>query len=260
MNLKRGDNNGHVRKLQAKLGIEVVGNFGPKTEQAVKDFQLKNQLSPTGLVNTETWRKIIGDTPVELLEGYIPLKVLEELPEIIKHFSINTPLRLSHFLGQCMHESAGFSLVRENLNYPAKGLRKTFGKYFHSEELSIIYARKPEKIANRVYANRMGNGNEASGDGWKYRGRGYIQLTGYNNYVAFGKNINEDVTSDPDVVATKYPLLSAAWFFETNKLCLIADRGTDNEVVKDITLKINGGTNGLEDRIENFKLFYEVLG
>jgi putative chitinase len=134
-----------------------------------------------------------------------------------------------------------------------------FGKYFPTLALAEQYARKPEKIASRVYGGRMGNGAEATGEGFKYRGRGYIQLTGKANYMAFDKFVPEDITSNPDLVATKFPLMSAAWFFDTNKLWGICDRGADDATVTAVTKRVNGGTIGLADRIKHFKEYYNLL-
>ena len=197
---------------------------------------------------------------IEKLRGKISDMVFDQLATAVKNFDINTPLRMSHFLGQCAHESGYFKVVEENLNYGAKGLLVTFGKYFNEEE-ALEYERKPEKIANHVYCNRMGNGDEESGDGWKYRGRGYIQLTGKENYESFSKELNSgvDLVERPEFVATRYPLLSAAWFFRKNGLNDLADRGDDDEVVKKITKKINGGYIGLPERIEYFEKFYNLL-
>jgi putative chitinase len=174
-------------------------------------------------------------------------------------FQINTPLRLAHFLAQCGHESGGFRLTKENLNYSAKGLMGIFKKYFPSEAKANEYARKPEKIANLVYGNRMGNGPESTGDGAKFCGRGYIQLTGKDNYTAFGKSINEDIVANPTLVAEKYALLSAAWFFTKNKLHLMADEGASDLVVTKVTKRVNGGTIGLADRIKHFKEYHALL-
>ena len=148
------------------------------------------------------------------LKGHIPDSVIAQLPDTIAKFELNTPLRLAHFLAQAGHESGGFKAVTENLNYGAKGLRSIFGKYFPTDAKALEYERKPEKIANLVYGNRMGNGAEPTGEGFKFRGRGYIQLTGKANYQAFDKVVSEDLIANPDLVATKYPLLSAAWFFQ----------------------------------------------
>ena len=142
---------------------------------------------------------------LDKLKTHIPDSVIAQIPDVMAKFNINTPLRLAHFLAQCGHESGNFKAVNENLNYGAKGLRGIFGKYFPTDEKAALYERKPEKIANLVYASRMGNGPEASGEGYKFRGRGYIQLTGKDNYKAFGQSINEDVTANPDLVSTKYP-------------------------------------------------------
>ena len=196
---------------------------------------------------------------ISKLKGHIPDSVLAQIPDTAAKFEINTPLRLAHFLAQCGHESGGFKLVQENLNYGAKGLLGIFKKYFPTEEKAKLYERKPEKIANLVYGARMGNGPESSGDGYKFRGRGYIQLTGKVNYTAFGKAINEDITANPDKVATNYPLLSAAWFFHKNGLHKIADGGATDAVVTSVTKRVNGGTIGLPDRIKHFKEYYNLL-
>lgn len=196
---------------------------------------------------------------LEKLKGHIPEAVIAQIPGVMEKFQINTPLRLAHFLAQCGHESGGFRLTKENLNYSAKGLMGIFKKYFPTPALAEAYARKPEKIANKVYGNRMGNGPEASGDGFKYCGRGYIQLTGKDNYTAFGKAINEDLTKDPTVVAGKYALLSAAWFFSKNGLHKLADGGATDAVVTQITKRVNGGTIGLADRIKHFKEYHALL-
>ena len=183
--------------------------------------------------------------------------VMMELPIAIEKFGINTPLRLAHFLAQCSHESGDFKLLRENLNYSTDGLLKIFPKYFPSIAIAQQYARNPEKIANKVYANRMGNENEASGDGFKFRGRGFIQLTGKDNYKALGTFLQEDLLHDPELVATKYPLTSAGFFFQKNGLWAICDKGDTNEVVTLVTKRVNGGTIGLDDRIKKFN-FYKV--
>jgi putative chitinase len=196
---------------------------------------------------------------LQKLKGHVPDKVIEQIPAVMEKFQINTPLRLAHFLAQCGHESGGFRLTKENLNYSAKGLNGIFKKYFPTLESAKLYERKPEKIANKVYGNRMGNGPEASGDGAKYCGRGYIQLTGKDNYTAFGKSINEDMTVNPQAVADKYALLSAAWFFNKNGLHKLADGGATDAVVTQITKRVNGGTIGLADRIKHFKEYHALL-
>ena len=196
---------------------------------------------------------------LDKLKGHIPDKVIEQIPGVMQKFEINTPLRLAHFLAQCGHESGGFRLTKENLNYSAKGLQGIFKKYFPTEVKAKEYERKPEKIANLVYGNRMGNGAESTGDGAKYCGRGYIQLTGKDNYTAFGKAINEDLAVNPQWVAEKYALLSAAWFFNKNKLHIMADEGASDLVVTKVTKRVNGGTIGLPDRIKHFKEYHALL-
>ena len=170
-----------------------------------------------------------------------------------------SPIQAVHFFAQTGHETGNFSTFSENLNYSADGLIKIFPNYFRAKALALAYARKPEKIASRVYGGRMGNGPEATGEGFKFRGRGYIQLTGKANYMAFDKFVPEDTTTNPDLVATKYPLASAAWFFDTNKLWGICDRGADDATVTAVTKRVNGGTIGLADRIKHFKEYYNLL-
>ena len=168
--------------------------------------------------------------------------------------------RAAHFFGQTSHETGGFKAFSENLNYGAKGLRGIFGKYFPTDSVALQYERKPEKIANRVYANRMGNGNEASGDGWKYRGRGALQLTGRDNYLVFSKYCNRpDVMTNPDLVATELAFESAMFFFERNKLWALCDQGVNDNAILAITKKVNGGTHGLEDRKSKTKTYYAQL-
>lgn len=158
-------------------------------------------------------------------------------------------LRAAHFFGQCYHETGGFKLFEENLNYSAEGLTKTFKKYFPTIASTAGYARSPQKIANKVYANRMGNGDEESGDGWKYRGRGAIQLTGKTNYSKFGQLTN------PDSVASMFAFESALFFFNENNLWSICDKGVDDATITALTKRINGGTNGLDERIAKTKQF-----
>jgi len=276
MLLKLGSEGEDVKKLQTKLGIEAIGKFGPKTDAAVKAWQSSHGLTADGIVGDGTWAKMFGGTtPVAAapaapiansgnlklsnLKGHIPDAVIAMIPDTASKFGINTPLRLAHFLAQCGHESGGFRATQENLNYSSKGLMGIFKKYFPNASLAAQYERKPAKIAARVYGGRMGNGNEASGEGYKFRGRGYIQLTGKENYTAFGKSIGEDILSNPDVVSSKYALLSAAWFFSKNGLHKMADSGASDAVVTQITKRVNGGTIGLPDRIKHFKEYYKLL-
>lgn len=195
---------------------------------------------------------------ISRLNGHVPANVLAQLPEVMAKYNMNTPLRLAHFLAQASHESGNFRLVTENLNYSADGLKKIFPRYFPGT-LNESYARQPQKIANLVYANRMGNGAESSGDGYKFRGRGYIQLTGKTNYSLFTQSIGEDCVANPDLVATKYPLASAAWFFHKNNINAISDRGATEEVVKAVTRAVNGGYIGLVDRLAHFNEYHRLL-
>ena len=196
---------------------------------------------------------------LDRLKGHVPDTVIAQIPGVMESFGVNTPLRLAHFLAQCGHESGGFRLTQENLNYSAKGLMGIFKKYFPTQALADAYARKPEKIANRVYGGRMGNGLEATGEGFKFRGRGYIQLTGKQNYTAFDLAVEDDILANPDLVSSKHALASAAWFWKKNGLNLIADTGSSSEVVTKITKRVNGGTIGLADRIKHFKEYHILL-
>ncbi len=279
MLLRLGSFGEDVTKLQVKLGVDPIGKFGPKTEAAVKGWQSAHGLTPDGIVGDATWAKmfapvtevpapqpIVAPAPtttptfkLDALKGHVPQAVIDAIPDTAARFGITTPLRLAHFLAQCGHESGGFRATQENLNYSAKGLCGIFRKYFPSVTVAMQYERKPEKIANKVYANRMGNGNEASGDGWKHRGRGYIQLTGKENYKAFDATVPEDIMANPDLVATKYALASAAFFFKKNGLWAICDRGADMATVTAVTKRVNGGTIGLADRQKHFNEFYHLL-
>ena len=193
---------------------------------------------------------------LQKLKGHIPDSVIAQIPEVMTKFKIDTPIKLAHFLSQCGHESGGFKVTQENLNYSAKGLLGVFKKYFPTEAIANQYAKQPQKIANRVYGSRMGNGPEASGDGYKFRGRGYIQLTGHDNYSLFDKTVTEDIMANPDLVATKYPLLSAAWFFTR---CLGKCTDASDAAVTAVTKCVNGGVIGLEDRKKHFKEYHALL-
>ena len=277
MLLKVGSKGEDVKKLQSKLGLTADGSFGPGTEKAVKAWQTANGLKADGVVGDGTWSKMFSGeestTPVavtlpvvippsefklEALKGHVPDAVIAQIPDTAAKFNITNPLRLAHFLAQCGHESGGFKAVSENLNYSAKGLLGTFPKYFNSTT-AAQYERKPEMIASRVYGGRMGNGDESTKEGYKFRGRGYIQLTGKSNYTNFTKFIGEDCIANPDLVATKYPLASAAFFFDSNKLWSICDLGSSDDVVTKVTKRVNGGTIGLSDRIKHFKEYYALL-
>ena len=170
-----------------------------------------------------------------------------------------TPVRAAHFFAQTAHETGEFKSFSENLNYSAQGLQGTFGKYFPGN-LEESYARQPEKIANRVYADRMGNGNESSGEGWKFIGRGALQLTGKSNYKAFSDYLKKpEVMETPDLVATDFAFESAMFFFDRNKLWTICDQGVTDASILSLTKKINGGTNGLDHRSQLTKKYYKWL-
>jgi putative chitinase len=281
MLLKIGSKGDDVKKLQTKLGLVSDGHYGALTATSVKKWQAANGLTADGMVGPGTWNKMFGTTSepsniiqedkiipqpvtsvgglkIDKLRGHIPDSVISQIPDTAAKFNITNNLRLAHFLAQCGHESGGFKAVSENVNYSAAGLKGIFGKYFPGN-LAESYARNPQKIASRVYGGRMGNGPEATGDGYKFRGRGFIQLTGKNNYTQFSKFIGEDCVANPDLVATKYPLASAAFFFDSNKLWAICDKGADNATITAVTKRVNGGTIGLADRIKHFNEYYKLL-
>lgn len=270
MLLKIGSSGDDVKKLQTELGLETDGFFGPDTETAVREWQTENNLSSDGIVGDATWGRLFPEPGpagesgtvvsfnLENLRGHIPDAVIDQVPDTAAKFNITNVLRLAHFLSQCAHESGGFKIVSENLHYSADRLKVVFPKYF-PDDLSDSYNNDPVKIGSRVYANRMGNGDEASGEGYKFRGRGFIQLTGKNNYSRFASFIGEDTVTDPDLVATKYPLASAAFYFNNNNLWAICDQGDSEDVVTAVTRRVNNGTIGLPDRIARFDDIYGLL-
>ena len=195
---------------------------------------------------------------IKKLETKIPATTYQFLVNSKNLANITNVTRLAHFLAQVAHESGNFKLVYENLRYSAAGLLKIFPKYFPTQELAIRYAMQPQYIGNRVYANRMGNGNEASGQGFLFRGRGYLQLTGKTNYELFSQYVGERCDQVPDLVATKYPMDSALWYFDKNKLWTLCDANT-TEAVTSVTRRVNGGTHGLADRQAKFKTFMSLL-
>jgi putative chitinase len=199
----------------------------------ILEFQAANRLTADGILGKASFAK------------------MKELWKV-------TDEQLAHILGQCHHETGGFKADVENLNYSTKGLLGVFKKYFPTEALANQYQRQPEKIANRVYASRMGNGDEKSGDGWKFRGRGALQLTGKDNYKAFTTFIKEDCVANPDLVKNKYFFESALFFFNKNGLLPLATTVTTDSITK-ISKRVNGGTHGLEDRILQTNKFYKQI-
>ena len=201
-------------------------------------------------MNSEQLAQALKITPIKAEEW------IDAINETFDRFDISTPERQACFLGQCAHESGGFTALKENLNYSAEGLTKVWPKRFPSFDVAQSYHRNPEKIANKVYADRMGNGNEASGDGFKYRGRGLIQLTGKDNYRACGEALGVDLVEEPDLVSTpQYAALSAGWFWDKNKLNQFADAND----MTGLTKRINGGTHGLDDRVARTQTAIDVL-
>jgi putative chitinase len=264
--LKIGSQGVLVKLLQEKLGVTADGSFGPGTEKALKEWQTKNVLVADGVAGPITLSKMGVSIPtvqketlkLDKLRGHVPEKVLEEISTIGDNFGIITNLRLTHFLAQCSTESGGFKLVNENLNYSKDGLMRVFPRYFPGN-LAESYAYQPEKIASRVYGSRMGNGDETTKEGWTYRGAGFIQLTGKDNFKKFGDFLGIDLVKNPELVATKYPLTSAAFFFNSNGLWSICDEGASEDVVTRVSRRVNGGDNGLDHRKHEFKKFEKLL-
>lgn len=202
---------------------------------SIADFQAKVGVSPDGKFGPNTLKAAVRFLNMSRLRG-------------------------AHFFAQCAHESGNFRFLEENLKYTAEKLVIIWPKIFPTLEIALQYDRAPQKIANRAYADRMGNGSEASGDGWKYRGRGAIQLTGRDNYKAFSDyEKNPEIIQNPDIVASEYPIESALFFFDRNKLWDICDKGVDDPTITLLTKKINGGTLGLDERIHKTKEFYAIL-
>ena len=194
------------------------------------------------------------------LSSKVPSIALPHLINAMRKYNIDNPLRVSHFVSQCAHESNNFNTLQENLNYSWQGLRKTFPKYFPTDEIAKEYERKPDKIANKVYANRYGNGSEESGDGSLFKGRGYVQLTFKDNYRDCGAAIGEDLLINPRLLtAHTYASLSSAWYWNSRNLNAIADKGETIDIITQITKKINGGTHNLLDRAKRFRDIYQCL-
>lgn len=190
----------------------------------------------------------ISQETINKLNKFLPLEKLAQLPEVIDKFKIDNIYRLIHFISQTAHESGHFKFGEENLNYSVNNLMSIFGDYFPTSEKALEFAHNPEKIANHVYANRLGNGNEASGDGWLYRGRGDIQITGKYNYQKLKEFLSVDVVKDPDLISSKYSLSSAAFFFTQREIWPICDNGVSQKTIEIVTKKINPKEIGLLDR------------
>ena len=293
--LRQGSSGPDVKDLQEKLkdlGFDpngVDGQFGAGTRDAVIAFQQSKGLQADGIAGPATLAAlgsggaapptaISGEVStgtastgtataaapalafnLGALAGKVPAAVIAQIPETAAKFGITTNLRLAHFLAQCALESTGFTATVENLNYSAQRIPKVFKKRFKGVD-PAPYAHDPEKLGNYVYANKNGNGDEASGDGFKFRGRGYIQLTGKNNYTSFSNFIGENCVANPDLVAAKYPLASAAFYFSSNNIWPICDRGADDATVTRVSKAVNGDPpNAVPERIQNFKSFMRAL-
>lgn len=266
-NAKDGANSGWVhasiKRNGANRGQRLIASkskSGGTTYTPVKDFD-PSTVKKTGAVAKAT--TTVAKAAAPTATGLGPLAALQSKCGVTadgkwgpgtyraaKEFFKLTNAQAAHFFGQCAHESGNFKVFSENLNYSADGLTKIFKKYFPTVASTAGYARKPEKIANKVYANRMGNGPESSGDGWKFRGRGPIQLTGKDNYTAFAAAVGRpDILTNPDIVAGELAFESALWFFRKNGLLEVANKGISTAVITQITKRVNGGTHGLDDRI-----------
>lgn len=243
MLLKKGSSGEDVKRLQKFLGLTQDGVFGPGTELKVKAWQSANGLASDGIIGDITWNKLAelnnkviksvtesksSILSLDKLKGHIPDVVLAQIPDTAVKFNINSNLRLAHFLSQCAHESGNFKWV-------------------------------VEFASGKAYEGREDLGNTQPGDGVKFKGRGFIQLTGRANYNTFSKFVNEDCVINPALVATKYPMMSAAYFFDKNNLWKTCDIGSTDEVVKKVTRRVNGGTNGLDDRLKKFHEFWSLL-
>lgn len=275
MILQVGSKGDAVKSLQSILNITPDGIFGEDTKHCVCVWQSDNGHPITGEVTNEMWNELfpsdIGtDAPVIIststenldlskLKGIIPDHKIAELPEVIKTFNINSKCKLAHFLAQASHESWGFTKNEENLNYSEEGLCKIFHDYFLELGKAAQYAHQPEKIANHVYANKLGNSTEESGDGFKFRGRGDMETTGKYNYGKFGEFIKEDLITNPDLVASKYSLAAAAYFFTQRKIWDICDRGVSTSVIEAVTAKVNAQLIGLAERTELLIKIYNAL-
>jgi len=189
----------------------------------------------------------------------IPDKVIIELNKIADEYKINSVLRAAHFLSQCSYESSNFTKLFEDLNYSKERLMQVFPHYFKDLEQAALYEHNPEKLGDYIYANRLGNGDVNSGDGYRYRGRGYLHLTGVLNYRSFNRFIKDNVVTNPDLVATHYPLESSVWFFGSSSIWPLCDKGSSSSDIEAVTRRVNGGINGLSNRIICFNTIFSHL-
>jgi len=261
-----------VIAFQQSKGLQADGIVGPATLAALESEAASQPAgAPTAAVGGEvsggsTATGAAAAAPatapvlnLTALAGKIPAAVIAQIPETAANFGITTNLRLAHFLAQCALESTAFTATVENLNYSAQRIPQVFKKRFKEVD-PAPFAHNPEKLGNFVYANKNGNGDVASGDGFKFRGRGYIQLTGRNNYTSFSQFVGEDCVANPDLVASKFPLSSAAFYFSSNNIWAICDHGADDATVTRVSKAVNGDPpNSLSDRIQNFRKFHQAL-
>lgn len=275
MLFERGMRAESIKLIQRKLNVADTGYFGKLTEDAVITFQRKNNLVADGIVGVKTWnllfsgvtdlkevKPIADEIEYSKLNGtVIPESIIKRLPIVEIAVPGLTKMQLLHFITQTAYESAYYHKTEEDMNYTAERLLVVFKRYFKSRELALAYAHCPEKIANLVYANRIGNGDTDSGDGWRYRGRGYIQLTFKYNYMEFEHWLNKtlntggpyiDILNNPSLVATEYALESAIWFFSSRKIWSIVNRTNTIAAITDATKLVTGGNTALTQRISLF--------
>jgi putative chitinase len=278
MAIQKGSTGDNVKRLQTRLGITSDGVFGDATTMAVKAWQKANNLEDDGIVGNISWNMLFPNTDTatymvtekytagtmkEVLDNFfshvIPTKILNQIPDVCIRYKIDTPLRLAHFLSQCAVESATFTKLEEDLRYSGERLYEVFKSHFKNQSEANGFAKQPQRIANRVYCDRNGNGSEISGDGWLYRGRGLINTTGKSNYNSLMKAIGVDFVTHPELVATDYCVEAAAYFFKSNEILPVCDRGADISTVKKVTKIVNGGYEGLDARLSIFIKYYDLL-
>ncbi len=250
---KKQEVKGTISPIPTVVAVPVVAPATQPIVPKVTPAPIITENTMTQLVTAANLRQIFTTTPLSTLELFV-----DPINKYCTEHDINTRNRMASFLSQVGHESAGFTTLKENLNYSKDALLRVFPKYFKSEALAERYARNPSAIGSRVYANRMGNGPESSGDGFKHRGFGAIQLTGKQNQSRFAFWIKKTLDDAIEYLQTpEGAILGAIWFWETNNLNAIADKGEAG--VTELTRRINGGTNGLADRLTKFKKSYKLL-